>query len=155
MADDDPDNGAGLMAGRLVLVAGVANRRSIAWAIAEQLHREGARLAFTYQGERLRDGVRRLAESVGSDVVVECDVGDDGSLDEAFAALDEALGGLDALVHSIAYAPAEAFAGRFADTSREAWHQALDISAYSLLAMAPPPRRCMSGSARRAIPTSE
>jgi enoyl-[acyl-carrier protein] reductase I len=124
------------MEGQQVLVAGVANKRSIAWAIAQTLHEHGARLAFTYQGERLRDGVARLAESVGSDVVVPCDVTDDGSVDEAFAAVGEALGGLDGLVHSIAYAPQEAFAGRFTDTSREAWTQSLDVSAYSLVAMA-------------------
>ncbi len=126
----------GLLAGKRVLVAGVANKRSIAWAIAQALHAEGARLAFTYQGERLERQVRGLAAEAGSDVVVECDVADDASLDGAFDAVAGGLGGLDGLVHSVAYAPAESFAGRFLDTSRTAWAQALDISAYSLVAMA-------------------
>ena len=129
-------DGGGLVQGKLVLVAGVANKRSIAWAIARSLHQEGARLAFTYQGERLKGQVEALAGELGSDVVVACDVGDDAGIDAAFAAVEEHLGGLDGLVHSIAYAPPDSFAGRFLETSRDAWTQALDVSAYSLVAMA-------------------
>ena len=95
-----------LLEGKLALVAGVANRRSIAWAIAERLAAQGASLAFTYQGERLRETVSDLAASVGSTLVVECDVASDESLDRAFAQVSDGLGGLDLLVHSIAFAKA-------------------------------------------------
>jgi len=125
-----------MLEGKLALVAGVANKRSIAWAIAQALHGAGAKLAFTYQGERLERTVRDLAETVDSDIVVACDVSDDASLDAAMAEVGERLGGLDALVHSIAYAPPDSFEGRYVDTSREAFRTALDISAYSLVAMA-------------------
>src|SRR5947208_15686611 len=108
----------GMLEGKVALVAGVANKRSIAWAIAQALHDAGATLAFTYQGERLEDSVRKLAASVGSDVVIPCDVSDDASVDGAFAQLGEQLGGIDAMVHSIAFAPAETFEGRLTDTSR-------------------------------------
>ena len=126
----------GVMDGKVALVAGVANKRSIAWAIAQALREAGAELAFTYQGERLERSVRPLAEEAGSDVVVECDVSSDDSLDRAFAAVGERTGGLDVLVHSIAFAPQETFANRFVDTSRDAFRTALDVSAYSLIAMA-------------------
>ena len=126
---------AGLLEGKRALVAGVANKRSIAWAIAQALHGAGAELAFTYQGERLQGGVEKLAAEVGSSTVVECDVSDDASIDRAFAAVADS-GGLDILVHSIAYAPQETFAERYVDTSREAFRVAHDISAYSLIAMA-------------------
>ena len=125
----------GLLEGKRALVAGVANKRSIAWAIAQALHGAGAELAFTYQGERLEGSVRKLAAEVSSDVVIECDVSDDASIDRAFAAVEQA-GGLDILVHSIAYAPQETFTERYVDTSREAFTIAHDISAYSLIAMA-------------------
>jgi len=121
--------------GKRALVAGVANKRSIAWAIAQALHGAGAELAFTYQGERLEGSVRKLAAEVGSDEVVECDVSDDESIDRAFAAVAEG-GGLDVMVHSIAYAPQETFTQRYVDTSREAFQIAHDVSAYSLIAMA-------------------
>jgi enoyl-[acyl-carrier protein] reductase I len=124
----------GMLDGKRALVAGVANKRSIAWAIAQALHGAGAELAFTYQGARLEDSVRKLAGELDSDVVVECDVSDDGSIDRAFATIGE--GGLDIMVHSIAYAPQETFTNRFVDTPRDAFSTALDISAYSLIAMA-------------------
>ena len=95
-----------MLDGKLALVAGVANRRSIAWAIAERLHEAGARLAFTYQGERIEKSVRELAESIGSNLVVPCDVRSDEDLDRAFAEVADGLGGLDLLVHSIAFAQA-------------------------------------------------
>jgi enoyl-[acyl-carrier protein] reductase I len=126
----------GILDGKLALVAGVANKRSIAWAIAQALHGAGARLAFTYQGERLEGSVRKLAQEAGSDVVVECDVSADPSIDRAFEQVGEQLGGLDIMVHSIAFAPQETFTNRFVDTSREAFAAALDISTYSLIAMA-------------------
>ena len=125
-----------MLEGKLALVAGVANRRSIAWAVAEALHARGVSLAFTYQGERLERTVRELAASVGSDVVVPCDVRSDGDLDRAFAAVAESLGGLDLLVHSVAFAAAGDLEGRFIDTGRDNFWLALDISAYSLTAMA-------------------
>jgi enoyl-[acyl-carrier protein] reductase I len=126
----------GMLDGKLALVAGVANKRSIAWAIAQRLHEAGATLAFTYQGERLEDSVRKLAASIGSEAVIECDVSDDASIERAFDQAGSALGGLDMLVHSIAYAPPEAFQRRFIETSRSAFATALDISAFSLVAMA-------------------
>ena len=126
----------GILEGKLALVAGVANKRSIAWAIAQALHGAGARLAFTYQGERLESSVRTLAEEAGSDVVVECDVSDDASIDGAFAQVGDGLGGLDIMVHSIAFAPQDTFANRYIETSREAFATTLDVSAYSLIAMA-------------------
>ncbi|MGZ4481500.1 MAG: enoyl-ACP reductase FabI [Gaiellales bacterium] len=126
----------GILEGKLALVAGVANKRSIAWAIAQALHGAGAKLAFTSQGERLEESVRKLAETIDSDLIVECDVSDDASIERAFDGIGEGFGGLDILVHSIAYAPAEAFSNRFIDTSRETFGIALDISAYSMIAMA-------------------
>ncbi|MEP6641442.1 MAG: enoyl-ACP reductase [Gaiellales bacterium] len=126
---------AGMLDGKRALVAGVANKRSIAWAIAQALHGAGAELAFTYQGERLEGSVRKLAAEVGSEDVIECDVSDDDSIDSAFAAV-AAAGGIDIMVHSIAYAPQETFSDRFVNTSREAFRIAHDVSAYSLIAMA-------------------
>jgi enoyl-[acyl-carrier protein] reductase I len=125
-----------MLEGKLALVAGVANRRSIAWAIAQALHGAGAKLAFTYQGERLEKDVRKLAESVESDVVVACDVRDDADLDRAFADVAAGLGGLDLMVHSIAFAQAHDLQGRYIDTAREDFLLALDVSCYSLTAMA-------------------
>ena len=128
---------AGRFDGKQALVLGVANKRSIAWAIAKRLHDEGAELAFTFQGERIEKGVRELAESVGGHVVGECDVRSDDDLDRVFAATSDAFsGGLDCLVHSVAYAAAEDLEGRFTDTPRDRFWMAVDISAYSLVAMA-------------------
>jgi enoyl-[acyl-carrier protein] reductase I len=126
---------SGMLEGKRALVAGVANKRSIAWAIAQALRDAGAELAFTYQGERLQGGVQKLAAEVGSETVVECDVSDDASIDRAFEQVADA-GGLDIMVHSIAYAPQETFTERYVDTSREAFRVAHDVSAYSLIAMA-------------------
>ena len=126
---------SGMLEGKRALVAGVANKRSIAWAIAQALHDAGAELAFTYQGERLQGGVAKLAAEVGSETVVECDVSDDASIDRAFGQVADA-GGLDIMVHSVAYAPQETFTERYVDTSRESFRVAHDVSAYSLIAMA-------------------
>ncbi len=125
-----------ILEGKLGLVFGVANKRSIAWAIARALAGAGAKLAFTYQGERLEAGVRDLAGSVGSDLVLPCDVQRDEDLRAVFARVEEAWGGLDILVHSVAFAAREDLEGRFTDTRRENFLMALDISAYSLVAMA-------------------
>jgi enoyl-[acyl-carrier protein] reductase I len=123
--------------GKQALVLGVANRRSIAWAIARQLAEEGAQVAFTYQGERIEKSVRDLAESVSSPLVTGCDVRSDGDLERVFAEVAETFGGgLDVLVHSVAFAAAEDLEGRFVDTPRDRFWLALDISAYSLVACA-------------------
>jgi enoyl-[acyl-carrier protein] reductase I len=121
--------------GKTALVLGVANKRSIAWAIAKRLSDEGARLAFTFQGERIEKSVRDLADSVSSPLVTECDVRSDADLERVFGQVGEAFdGGLDLLVHSVAYAAAEDLEGRFTDTPRDRFWLALDISAYSLVA---------------------
>ena len=123
--------------GKKGLVLGVANKRSIAWAIAQRLAAGGAELAFTYQGERIEKSVRDLAESVGSKTVVECDVRDDASLDALFAEVGEAFGGkLDLLVHSVAFADARDLEGRFTDTPRERFWLAMDVCAYSVVGCA-------------------
>jgi enoyl-[acyl-carrier protein] reductase I len=124
-------------AGKQALVLGVANKRSIAWGIAKRLAGEGAELAFTYQGERIEKSVRELADSVKSLLVTECDVRSDEDVARVFAEVGEAFGGgLDLLVHSVAYAAAEDLEGRFTDTPRDRFWMALDVSAYSLLASA-------------------
>jgi enoyl-[acyl-carrier protein] reductase I len=128
---------AGRFEGKQALVLGVANRRSIAWAIARRLADEGAQLAFTYQGERIEKGVRELADTVGSPLVTECDVRSDADVQRVFAEVGEAFGGgLDLLVHSVAFAAAEDLEGRFTDTPRDRFWLALDVSAYSLVACA-------------------
>jgi len=121
--------------GKRALVLGVANKRSIAWAIARQLADGGAQIAFTYQGERIEKGVRELAESVASPLVTELDVRDDGAVDRVFREVGDVFGGqLDILVHSVAFAAAEDLEGRFTDTPRDRFWMALDVSAYSLVA---------------------
>jgi enoyl-[acyl-carrier protein] reductase I len=128
---------SGKFEGKRALILGVANRRSIAWAIARELAEGGATLAFTFQGERIEKNVRDLAESVGSPLVTECDVRSDDDLDRVFSETSTAFGGeLDLLVHSVAFAAAEDLEGRFTDTPRDRFWTALDISAYSLVACA-------------------
>jgi enoyl-[acyl-carrier protein] reductase I len=123
--------------GKRGLVLGVANRRSIAWAIAQELAAGGAQLAFTYQGERIEKGVRELAGSVSAPLITECDVRTDEDLERVFAEVGETFGGeLDILVHSVAFADARDLEGRFTDTPRDRFWLALDISAYSLVACA-------------------
>lgn len=127
----------GFLSGKRALVSGVASKRSIAWGIAQAMHREGAELSFTYQGERLEKRVRDLAEKVDSDRVFECDVADDDSINAAFEQIDGHWDALDIVVHAIAYAPREALEGDFVGcTDREAFRVAHDISSYSFLAMA-------------------
>jgi enoyl-[acyl-carrier protein] reductase I len=128
---------AGRFEGRQALVLGVANKRSIAWAIARRLAEEGAQTAFTYQGERIEKSVRELAESVSSPLVTECDVRSDDDVARVFSEVGDAFGGgLDILVHSVAFAAAEDLEGRFTDTPRDRFWLALDVSAYSLVACA-------------------
>jgi enoyl-[acyl-carrier protein] reductase I len=123
--------------GKRGLVLGVANKRSIAWAIAKRLADDGARLAFTYQGERIEGNVRELADSVSSPLVTELDVRSDEQIARVFTEVRETFGGqLDLLVHSVAYAAAEDLEGRFTDTPRDRFWMALDVSAYSLVACA-------------------
>ena len=128
---------AGTFDGKQALVLGVANRRSIAWAIAKRLADDGAQIAFTYQGERIEKNVRDLADSVSSPLVTECDVRSDEDVARVFAEVADTFGGgLDMLVHSVAFAAAEDLEGRFVDTPRDRFWLALDVSAYSLVACA-------------------
>ena len=121
--------------GKRALVLGVANKRSIAWAIAKQLADGGAQLAFTFQGERIESSVRELADSVSSPLVTSCDVRSDEDIARVFSEVGEAFGGqLDLLVHSVAFAAAEDLEGRFTDTPRDRFWMAVDVSAYSLVA---------------------
>ena len=123
--------------GKRGLVLGVANRRSIAWGIARRLAEEGAELAFTYQGERIERSVRELAETVSSPLVTGCDVREDEDVERVVQEVGETFdGGLDVLVHSVAFAVAEDLEGRFTDTPRDRFWLALDVSAYSLVALA-------------------
>jgi enoyl-[acyl-carrier protein] reductase I len=119
------------MQGKRGLIMGVANDRSLAWGIASACAAQGAQLAFTFQGEALERRVRPLAQQTGSDLVFPCDVADDASVDSAFASLAESWDGLDFLVHAIGYADKQYLRGRYLDTPRTAFLQALDISCYS------------------------
>jgi enoyl-[acyl-carrier protein] reductase I len=123
--------------GKRALVLGVANKRSIAWAIAQALADGGAQLAFTYQGERIEKSVRDLAATVDTKLVTACDVRADDDLARVFGEVGDAFGGqLDVLVHSVAFAAAEDLEGRFTDTPRDRFWLAVDVSAYSLVACA-------------------
>jgi len=127
----------GLLRGKRALVTGVANERSIAWAIAQAFHAEGAELAFTYPGEGMEKRVRPLAETLNPAAILDMDVGSDDAIQATARTLAERWDRLDILVHSIGFAPREALDGRFADvTTREAWRIALDVSAYSLVGLA-------------------
>ena len=128
-------NTQSLMAGKRGLVMGVANDRSIAWGIASAVSAQGAELAFTYQGEALERRVRPLAEGVGSSLVLPCDVSDDASIDQAFKTIEEAWGGLDFLVHAIAYSDKDELKGKYLNTSRDNFVRSLDISCYSFTAV--------------------
>jgi enoyl-[acyl-carrier protein] reductase I len=125
-----------LMKGRRGLIMGVANDRSLGWGIAAACAGQGAELAFTYQGEALEKRVRPLAAGVGSSLLMPCDVADDASIDAAFATLAESWDSLDFLVHAIGYADKQFLRGRYVDTPRDAFLQALDISCYSFTAVA-------------------
>ena len=124
-----------LLEGKTGIIFGVANKRSIAWAIAQMLSREGMRLAFTYQGERLKESVESLTTTIDGSVLLPCDVTKDEEVDAVFKSVDEQFGRLDTLVHSVAYAPKEDLEGDFVNTSRDGFKLAHDISAYSLVGL--------------------
>jgi enoyl-[acyl-carrier protein] reductase I len=124
-----------LLEGKTAVVFGVANKRSIAWAIAQALSREGMRLAFTYQGERLKESVQALISSMPDALLLPCDVTNDAEIEAVYAEVGEKFGRLDALVHSVAFAPREDLENDFVKTSREGFKTAHDISAYSLVGL--------------------
>jgi enoyl-[acyl-carrier protein] reductase I len=135
MTEPRPSRG-GLMAGRKGLIMGVANDRSIAWGIASALAAEGAELAFTYQSDSIARRVTPLAQSVGSSLLLECDVSDDDQLDAVFASLAREWGRMDFVVHAIAYSEKSELKGRYVDTSRENFRNTLDISCFSFTSIA-------------------
>jgi enoyl-[acyl-carrier protein] reductase I len=136
----------GFLQGRRILVTGMLSNRSIAFGIAKACAREGATLAFTYQGEGVRQRVAELAREFGADIVLPCDVADDAQIDALFAELGKRWDGLDGLVHAIAFAPREALKGDFhASVTREAFRVAHDISSYSLAALAKAAAPMMQG----------
>ncbi|WP_112320340.1 enoyl-ACP reductase FabI [Oceanibium sediminis] len=124
---------AELMQGKRGLIMGVANEKSIAWGIARALHAEGAEMAFTYQGDAFGQRVKPLAESIGAKLVLPADVQDEASLDALFATLSEEWGGLDFVVHAIAFSDKSELSGRFVNTSRANFLNSMDISCYSLV----------------------
>jgi enoyl-[acyl-carrier protein] reductase I len=125
-----------LLNGKTGLIVGIANKRSIAWAIAQAASAAGARLAVTYQGERLEENVRELAAGLNDPLILPCDVTDDTQLEHLFAEIDRAFGGLDFVVHGAAFARKEELSAPFVQTTREGFRVSLDISAYSLIALA-------------------
>lgn len=125
-----------LLEGKKALILGVANERSIAWSIAKAFHDEGAELGFTFLGDALERRVRPLAESVGAAIIHPCDVGEDDQIDDLFETVHRTWGGLDVLVHSVAFADRQDLTGSFLDTSRDGFALALDVSAFSLVALA-------------------
>jgi len=136
----DPTDGGKVygidLSGKRVVIAGVANHRSLAWAIAKELHAAGARIVLTYANDRVKEMVEKLVGEIEECPLVECDVSSDESLDRAFGEIARHCEGrIDALVHSIAFAKREELEGAFTETSREGYHVALDVSAFSLLAM--------------------
>ena len=126
----------GLMQGKRGLIMGLANDKSLAWGITRRLSEHGAELAFSYQGESLEKRVRPLAASLGSDLLIDCDVSEMGALDAAFAALAERLETLDFVVHAIGFSDKNELRGKYRDTSLENFLMAMNISAYSLVAVA-------------------
>ncbi len=136
MTDPQELKGHGLLTGKRGLIVGVANHRSIAWGIAQRAHAEGAELGFTFLGEALERRVRPLAESINAPLVEPLDVNSDEQIDALFAKVKETWGELDFLVHSVAFADKADLAGRTIDTSREGFTRALEISAYSMIALA-------------------
>ncbi len=144
----------GFLQGKRVLIFGVASNRSIAWGIAQAMHREGAELAFAYQGERLKERVEKLAGQCGSDIVVPCDVEDDEQIEAVFDHLDDYWDSLDIIVHSVAFAPKEMLEGDYLDNiTRDGFNTAHDISSYSLAAIAKAGRHMMQNRDDAAIIT--
>jgi len=125
-----------LLQGKKAAIFGVANDRSIAWAISEAMHDAGAELAFTYAGEVLEKRVRPLAEGIGAQIILPCDVTKDEEIEKVFATLKQEWGGLDILVHAIAFANKEDLSQAYVQTGREGFHIAMEVSAYSLVALA-------------------
>ena len=123
------------LSGRNGIILGVANERSIAWAIAQALSAAGARLALTYQGDRLRERVERLSESLADPLLLPCDATDDEQIDQLFRTLEQEFGEVSFLIHSIAFANRDDLSGRFVDTGREGYRLAMEVSAYSMLPM--------------------
>lgn len=123
------------LSGKHGLIVGVANKRSISWAIAQAAQAAGARLALTYPSERLEENVRELAQKLDNPVLAPCDVASDQQIAELAATLDREFGGLDFVVHGAAFAPADALSNPFVETSRESFRIALDVSVYSLVAL--------------------
>jgi enoyl-[acyl-carrier protein] reductase I len=136
-ADDVRLSLGGLVKGKRAIITGVANERSLAWAIAQAFHAEGAELAFTYPGPGMEKRVRPLAESLGAKAILDCDVGKDEDIDRTVADIRKIWDRVDVLVHSIGFAPREALDGRFSEvTTRDAWRITMDVSAYSLVGLA-------------------
>ncbi len=136
----------GFLQDKRILVTGVASNRSIAWGVAQAMHREGAQLAFSYQGEKLKKRAEEFAAQCGSDIVLPLDVSSDEEIENAFAELGTHWDGLDSIVHSIAFAPRDQLEGTFADAvTREGFAVSHDISAYSLAALAKAGRKMMEG----------
>ena len=135
------------LSGKNGIVFGVANERSIAWAIAQALSGAGARLALTYQGERLKDRVERLAETLENPLLLPCDATDDSQIEEVFGSLEREFGEVSFLIHSIAFANREDLSGRFVDTGRDGFRVAMEVSAYSLAS--PGAARCPADEGRR------
>lgn len=147
---DEPNQGSmdgllgGLMKGKRGLIMGLANDKSLAWGIAKKLHAAGAEMAFSFQGEALKKRVGPLAERVGSDFLIECDVSDMAALDAAFATVEERWGKLDFLIHAIGFSDKNELRGQYVDTSLENFLMTMNISAYSLVAVAKRARPLMT-----------
>jgi len=136
----------GFMQGKRVLIVGCASNRSIAWGIAQAMHREGAEIAFTFQTEKLQGRVEKMAEECNSNITIECDVSSDEQIDNVFTELGKHWDGLDCIVHSVAFAPRDALDGDFVNaTTRENFKIAHDISSYSFTALAKAGREMMKG----------
>ena len=133
----------GIMNGKRGIVMGVANDRSIAWGIAEAVAKQGAEIAFTYQGDALEKRVRPLAEKVGSTIIIPCDVSNDEAIEETFKLLKEKWDTIDFIVHAIAYSDKEELKGEYVDTTRENFYKTMDISVYSFTAIAQRAARMM------------
>ena len=136
----------GFLQGKRALIVGLASNRSIAWGIAQAMHREGAELAFTYQNEKLEDRVAKMASELGSDIVVPCDVSSDEQIDAVFDHLDNYWDGLDIIIHSVAFAPRAELEGDYLDSvTRDGFRTAHEISSYSFAALAKSGVRMMEG----------
>ncbi len=136
----------GFLNGKKALIVGLASHRSIAWGIAQAMHREGAELAFTYQNEKLQSHVEKMAAELDSDIAIPCDIGHDSDIEKAYEHLDDYWDHLDIIVHSVAYAPHEALEGDYLDTvTRDAFNTAHEISSYSFAALAKAGRNMMEG----------